>query len=228
MEKKTYEKECQFCGEKFEASNLKKMYCSNSCKTFASQQRKGKLNKTRKELMTKTKQKEADQLNLLDEIVLALLASEFSISYDSEDYFMKVENVKVYSIGKYILSSTDKELISSLRKKYSGSNVFKGVVKKKTVHIISPEEILLRDFGIESINEGNRMQNYVGSMHNLNNQDKERIQREINKTEAKRIQYIQSIQAKEKEVEISKAVVYCTIVTFEEVVKMSNIPEELT
>lgn len=143
MEKK-YTLNCLFCDEEFESSNLKRKYCKNTCKTYASNERKGKLNQAQSNIRGPNQVYHLGKSYTVD-YVLEHLKSYFSarcyIDKEHQAYYrdnyklalrdkgFNVNNVKSFNEDSYLLSSVDYNYISHLKDRFQGSPLFSGVVK---------------------------------------------------------------------------------------------------
>lgn len=129
-------KNCNYCSSPFETNNYRKLYCSNTCKTYASRKRNGQISGVQKFCSDDFKE-DLVMEHLKGCFKTALLISdcnsedpivgEYGPFYARIENKAGVENVVNYGIGKYLLSSLCEQRITSLQERYKGSKVFTGI-----------------------------------------------------------------------------------------------------
>ncbi len=147
------EKICKYCKIVFTTNNNKKLYCSDTCRTYNSQERNGKLNPTQqaiKEGVVKIAgEPEPDKPAIKPDLVKDHLRAFFvkalilhehdgeyyktyqGHAYAHTDEEFGLDNVQDYDEGRYVVVSASKTIIQDVKDKYSGSKIFEGITPKK-------------------------------------------------------------------------------------------------
>lgn len=146
-------KHCAFCEKPFQTENVRKEYCSNTCRTYASLDRSGKLEPNIKaNLLRKNKPSRSDaQIGILSDrfdSVCSHIMGHFgdlapypvirqndkgkpeptSKQYHCcEDLTWNVQNVRRLDNDRYLVTSVNGHLIQHIATTYKGSRIFLGV-----------------------------------------------------------------------------------------------------
>lgn len=167
MDKK-FTKECAYCSESFQTSNFRKKYCSNTCRTYASQERQGKLNPVQQaiksgEISTASSDRHSPTKNgeeIITDLLLDHLKQLFATDNENgffwagevyRDIYLGIDHFSVLPSGNFLFCTTSEEVAKWLKEKYGGSKIVKGVTREE---IIEDVPLPIRD-GIFSKPEQN-------------------------------------------------------------------------
>ncbi len=154
-----FEKTCDYCGNHFIATNARKRYCSGTCRTYASQERRGSLNGLQlaiKEGRVKTASisgpmASGSKEKIITDLATGFLESLFSISgkyyfggpvekdQDGEtidhphpynDIENGVQRIRITPSGNFIVTSMCKPVIEEIRKDFKGSKIMVGTTQE--------------------------------------------------------------------------------------------------
>jgi len=146
---KEFTKECAYCSESFQTSNFRKKYCSNTCRTYASQERQGKLNPVQQaiksgEIETHTTDQKSVPKNaegIITELLLDHLKQIFATDNQNgffwngnvyKDFHIGIDQFTVLPSGNFLFCTTSEQAAVWLKEKYKGSEIIKGVTKEET------------------------------------------------------------------------------------------------
>lgn len=218
-----FSKKCEYCSTPFETSNSRKKHCSNTCRTYASLERKGKLNSTQKAIRTGKLKKnrainQSNEKTLLLKIGEEFLKGEFLECDNLDDEYYSVENVFVTDKETYILSSSNRELIDRFKERFEGSNIFGGVSKTVIETVYESINTIAYNLGLE---EPSDLLAIINNMH-LSPEQREYYQKRYDEL----VKYLKAIQLDTKSNERRKVKTFRTVLSLDKVLEVAKIPIE--